>query len=120
MNEIYVILEKSYAFAVRIVLLGMCLIEQNLEYVLSKKIIRSGTSVGTNVEEAIGGQSERDFYAKLAIAYKESRETRFWLRILKDTNYIGEQEALSLLKDVEELLRILGAITKTLKERLNS
>lgn len=106
---------KSYAFAVRIVKVFNYLSEERKEYVLSKQLLRCGTSIGANIEEAIGGQSEKDFFAKLTISYKEARETHYWIRLLKDTDYLSVEEADSLLKDVDELLRIIGSIQKTLR-----
>lgn len=103
---------KSYAFAVRIVKVFNYLSEQRKEYVLSKQLLRCGTSIGANIEEAIGGQSEKDFFAKLTISYKEARETHYWIRLLKDTDYLSVEEADNLLKDVDELLRIIGSIQK--------
>jgi four helix bundle protein len=90
------------------------------EYVLSKQLLRSGTSIGANTEEAIGGQSEKDFYAKLNIVYKEARETSYWIRLLKDTDYFEATHAISLLDDCEEILKIVGSIIKTMKEKFNS
>jgi len=78
-------------------------------------VLRSGTSIGANVEEAIGGQSKNDFSAKLAIAYKEARETKYWLRLLHATGYIENQMFESLMNDMEEILRIIGSIQKTMK-----
>lgn len=106
---------KSYAFAVRIVNVFKFLSEEKKEYVLSKQLLRCGTSIGANIEEAIGGQTEKDFFAKLTISYKEARETHYWIRLLKDTSYLSNEEAQSLLNDVEELLRIIGSIQKTLR-----
>ena len=106
---------KSYAFAVRIVNVFKYLSEEKKEYVLSKQLLRCGTSIGANIEEAIGGQTEKDFFAKLTISYKEARETHYWIRLLKDTSYLSNEEAQSLLNDVEELLRIIGSIQKTLR-----
>jgi four helix bundle protein len=106
---------KSYAFAVRIVRLNQHLVETKKEYVLSKQVLRAGTSIGANIEEAIGGQSRADFLAKLGIAYKEARETSYWLRLLKDTDYLTESEFLSIHADIEELCRIIGAIQKSTK-----
>ena len=106
---------KSYDFAVRIIKVFKYLSEEKKEYVLSKQLLRCGTSIGANIEEAIGGQSEKDFFAKLTIAYKETRETHYWIRLLKDTNYLSVEDADILLKDVEELLRIIGSIQKTLR-----
>jgi len=114
-----IIQEKSYAFAIRIVNLYRYLTEKKKEYVLSKQVLRSGTSIGANIEEGIGGQSKKDFYAKLNIAYKEARETNFWLRLLKDTNYISAKEAKSLIEDCNEILRIITAIINTMKKQLN-
>jgi four helix bundle protein len=115
-----VIQVKSYAFAIRIVNLYRFLCEQKKEYVLSKQLLKSGTSIGANLEEGIGGQSEKDFFAKLNIAYKESRETHYWLRLLRDTNYLSESESKSMLDDCDELLKIIGSIIKTMKIKLNS
>ena len=106
---------KSYAFAVRIVRLCQYLRSEKMEYVLSRQLLRSGTSIGANVEEAIGGQSRADFGAKLAIAYKEARESRYWLRLLKDTDYLTEREFESIYADAGELCRIIGAIRNTLR-----
>jgi four helix bundle protein len=82
---------------------------------LAKQILRSGTSVGANVEEALGGQSKKDFHAKLSIAYKEARESHYWIRLLFDTGYLSEQESQSLLSDADELQKVLGSILKTLR-----
>lgn len=83
---------KSYAFAVRIVKVYKYLCEEKKEYVLSKQLLRSGTSIGANIEEAIGGQTDKDFFAKLTIAYKEARETHYWIRLLTDTDYISKKK----------------------------
>ena len=115
MKEDNVVQEKSYAFAVRVVKVYRHLADEKKEYVLSKQLLRSGTSVGANIEEAIGGQSEKDFYAKLNISYKEARETKYWIRLLTDTDYLTEKQSQSLLQDIEELLKIIGSILKTLR-----
>ena len=107
--------DKSYDFALRIIKLYKYLIEEKKEYVLSKQILRSGTSIGANVEEAIGGQSRKDFLAKISIAYKETRESHYWLRLLSDSSILYKEVAQSLLSDCEELLKILGSIQKTTK-----
>jgi len=106
---------KSYAFAVKIVNLYKHPSEEKKEYILSKQLLRSATSVGVNIEEAIGGQSRKDFYAKLTISYKEARETKYWLRLLTDTDYLTEEKSKPLLEDAEELLRIIGSIQKTIR-----
>ena len=85
------------------------------EFILSKQLLRSGTSVGANIEEAMGGQSQKDFFAKLTISYKEARETHYWIRLLADTNFLSKEQSLSLLDDIEELLKIIGTIQKTMR-----
>lgn len=112
-----VVRDKSYAFAVRVVKLFKYLAAEHNEYVLSKQVLRSGTSIGANVEEAMGGQSEKDFFAKLSIAYKEARETHYWIRLLSDTDYLTPVQSKSLLADTEELQKIIGSILKTLREK---
>ena len=113
-----VIQEKSFAFAVRIVNLYKYLKEENKEYVLSKQLLRSGTSIGANVEEAIGGQSEKDFLSKLSIAYKETRESMYWIKLLKETKYLSEEQSNSLLYDAEEICKIIGKIQTTMKAKI--
>ena len=115
-----VIKTKSYAFAVRVVRLVQWLCSEKKEYILSKQILRSGTSIGANVEEASGAYSEKDFAAKIQIAFKESLETRYWLRLLHDTNYIATPSFESIYADSDELVRILSAITKSLREKYTS
>lgn len=102
-----IIQDKSYQFAIRIIRLYSHLCEQKKEFVLSKQLLRSGTSIGANIEESIGGSSKKDFYAKLSISYKEARETSYWLRLLKDTSFLTEQEFESIHQDCEELIKIL-------------
>ena len=106
---------KSYNFAVRIIKLYKHLSQEKKEFILSKQLLRSGTSIGANVEEAIGGQSRKDFFAKLTIAYKEARESHYWIRLLKDTDFLTEKESSSLLLDIEEILKIIGSIQKTVR-----
>ncbi|WP_321280143.1 four helix bundle protein [Marinifilum fragile] len=108
-----IILEKSYAFAIRIVKLYQFLSQEKKEFVLSKQILRSGTSIGANVEEAVGGISKKEFRAKMSIAYKESRETDYWLRLLKDTEIIEEKLFNSLYQENKELLKILYKIIES-------
>lgn len=106
---------KSYNFAVRVVKLYQHLSQEKKEFVLSKQLLRSGTSIGANIEEAIGGQSRKDFFAKLTIAYKEARESHYWIRLLTDTDYLSEKESKSLLIDIDEILKIIGSIQKTIR-----
>ena len=108
-----IILTKTYSFALRIIKLYKYLRDEKKEYTLSKQILRSGTSIGANSEEATGSISKKDFRAKFFIAYKEARETHYWIRLLKDSGFIELKLASSLLKDVDEILKILGAILKT-------
>ena len=110
-----IIQEKSFAFAVRVVKAYQHLSKQKNEFVLSKQLLRSGTSIGSNIEESIGGQSRPDFLSKLSISYKEARETVYWLRLLEATDYLKKDEAESLLNDAEEICRILGKIQITIK-----
>ncbi|MCD6367379.1 MAG: four helix bundle protein, partial [Bacteroidales bacterium] len=96
------------------------LLKNQKEYLLSKQILRSGTSIGANVEEAIGGQTKKDFYAKMAIAYKEARETHYWLRLLSDTGFISQNTRKELLSDIDEILKIIGSIQNTIKKQLET
>lgn len=117
MKKDNVIQQKSYAFALRAVRLYQYLVNDKKEYVLCKQLLRSGTSIGANVEEAIGAQSEKDFYSKMTIAYKEARESHYWIRILTDTNFLNKEESQSLLFDIEEIMKIIGSIQKTIKQK---
>lgn len=110
-----IIQTKSYSFALRIIKLYRHLTEEKKEFVLSKQLLRSGTSIGANVEEAVGGQSKKDFLMKITISYKEARETRYWLKLLKDSQYIEEKLADSFLSEIEEICKILGKIQITSK-----
>ena len=107
-----VIVRKSFAFSVRIVNLHRYLSQQKKEYVISKQIYRSGTSIGANIAEAQRAQSTADFVAKMKIALKEANETQYWLQLLYETNYITEKEFNSVHGDLVEILKILTAICK--------
>ena len=117
MKKENIIQQKSFAFALRIVHLYRYLTNEKKEFVLAKQALRSGTSIGANIEEAIGAQSEKDFLSKLSIAYKEARETKYWLNLLKASQYLDTALADSLLTDAEELLKIIGSIQIKLKSR---
>lgn len=117
MKENNIILTKSFDFALRIVDLYKQL-KNNNEYVISKQLLRCGTSIGANVEEATAGQSKKDFITKMAIASKEARETKYWLRIIKESKII-DKDLKNYLSEVEELIRILTSIVKTSQENLN-
>ena len=115
-----ILLDKSFAFSVRAVHAYKYLLKEHREFVLPKQFLRSGTSIGANAEEAVGGQSRNDFVAKLAIAYKEARETKYWIRLLRATGYFDAAQSESLLADTEELLRIIGKILVTTKRSLRN
>lgn len=110
-----IIVDKSKKFAVRIVRLYQYMCSTKKEYILSKQLLRSGTSIGANVKEAVRGQSRSDFYAKMNIALKEASETEYWIELLYETNYLSEQEFESIYYDCQELLKILMSITKSQK-----
>ncbi len=110
-----IIVDKSKKFAVRIVKLYQYMCSTKKEYILSKQLLRSGTSIGANVKEAVRGQSRSDFYAKMNIALKEASETEYWIELLYETNYLSEQEFESIYYDCQELLKILMSITKSQK-----
>ena len=110
-----IIVIKSKTFAIRIVKLSKYLNDNKKEYVLSKQILKSGTSIGANVKEAIRGQSKADFYAKMNIALKEASETEYCLEILNETDYIDKALFESIYSDCTELIKILMSITKTQK-----
>ncbi len=112
-----IISTKSYAFALGIIKIYKYLINERKEFVLSKQLLRSGTSIGANVNEAISGQSKRDFVHKLSIALKEARETLYWLRLLKDSEYIEIESFNKLGEGCDEIIRILSSIILTTKEK---
>ena len=106
---------KSKAFAVRIIKLYKYLSGTKKEFVLSKQVLRSGTSIGANIREAQRGQSKADFYAKLYISLKEADETAYWLELLHESLYLADDQFGSIYNDCEELIRLLVAITATQK-----
>ena len=110
-----VIKGKSFAFALRVVKLYQFLCDTKKEYVLSKQVLRSGTSIGANVRESEHGQSKADFIHKISIALKEANETDYWLELLFQAGYLDEKIYQSLKQDCEEVLKILTAIVKTSK-----
>lgn len=112
------IIEKSIDFAVRIVNLYKYISEERREYVLSKQILRSGTSIGANIAEAHGAQSDADFIARLHISLKEAKETEYWLKVLTRTEYLSSRESDSIAKDLDEIIRLLISSIKSTKKRL--
>lgn len=110
--------EKSRLFAIRTVKLYQYLCNEKREFVLSKQLLRCGTSIGANISEATCAFSQKDFLAKMYIAFKECNETLYWLRLLYDTDYLSETEYHSVKSDGEELHKMLASITKTTREKL--
>jgi four helix bundle protein len=117
MKEGNIIKEKSKAFALRIIRLYKYLISNKREYILSKQVLRSGTSIGANIEEAQGAQSKKDFVAKMYIAHKEAKETKYWLELLRDGNILEKEFCVSIVKDCEEICRILASIQISCNKR---
>lgn len=111
-----IIEKKSFDFAIRIVRLYKYLTEEKKEFVLSKQLLRSGTSIGANVSEAERGQTKPDFYTKMNIACKEVYESYYWLRLLHATDYLNDNEFKSLECDIKEVISILISICKTINE----
>ncbi len=107
--------DKSYQFAIRIVKLSQFLQQDKKEFVLSKQVLRSGTAVGALIREAEFGQSKADFCNKMSISLKEANETEYWLSLLKDTDFINENQFVSLHSDCKELIAMLVSTVKTSK-----
>jgi len=110
--------QKSYDFALAVVKEVRKLRERIREFELTGQLIRSATSIGANVEEANAGQTKKDFVAKMAIAAKEANESRYWLRLLRDAEILNQETAERLIKDCEELIRMLTATVKTAQQRI--
>ena len=105
--------QKAYAFSIRIVKAYQHLCEKKKEYVLSKQLLRCGTSIGANIAEANGAISDADFSSKMSLSYKESLETKYWLSLMKDTDYFTEKAFESLYADADELSKMLFSILKS-------
>ena len=120
MKQENIILDKSYAFGLRILKLYLHLKKKKVDSGLCSQLLHSGTSVGANVEEAVGGASRKDFINKLQIAYKEAKETRYWLRLLKDGQILESKLAGSFIGDCEEIIKILTVILNSSKGKGNS
>ena len=119
MKQDNVVKDKSKAFAIRIVNLYKHLRDTKSEFVMSKQILRCGTSIGANIAEALCSISKKEFQAKMYIAFKECVETQYWLELLHDTEYITDSEFSSIDVDCEELRKLLSSITKTTGENLS-
>ena len=120
MDNDNIIAVKSKAFAIRIVNLYKYLLQTKKEFILSKQLVRSGTSIGANVAEAVCAISKKDFIAKMYIAYKECSESLYWLDLLHETDYLNDKEFESIWNECKELHRILSSITKSSEERIET
>ena len=116
MKKPNIIKEKTYKFALDIIKIYQQMIKQN-EFILSKQLVRSGTSIGANIEEATAAQSRKDFISKMSISSKEAREANYWLRLLRDSNLCDGIDYSELIKESEEIIRILTSIVKTTQKR---
>ncbi|GAB6045616.1 four helix bundle protein [Caminibacter profundus] len=116
-----IILDKTFNFAIRIVKLYQYLCKNKNEYVLSKQLLRCGTSIGANVNEALAGQSKADFIAKMSIASKEARESKYWINLLIKTGYldVNDKHTKSLMNDIEEIIKLLTSIVKSSQGKNN-
>ncbi len=112
-----IIAKKSYAFALQIIVVYKFLVEEKKEFILSKQLLRAGTSIGANVNEAVSAQSKRDFVHKLSIALKEAKETEYWLNLLKDSNYISQKKFEEIFNSSNEIIKILSSIILTTKQK---
>jgi four helix bundle protein len=115
-----IVQEKSYAFAVSIIRIARHLQLEHREWVLSKQLLRAGTSIGANVEEAIAAQSKKDFLSKMSIALKEARETHYWLRLIRDSGLMNGANKEAHLSACHELIRLLNSITLTTRNNLSA
>lgn len=111
-----IVFEKSKKFAIRIIKLYKYLYDEKKEFVLSKQLLRSGTSIGANIAEAICAFSKKDFLAKMYISFKECSESKYWLELLYETDYLTQSEFDSINADCTEIQKMLSSITKTLKD----
>ena len=114
-----ILADKSYKFAIRIVKLSAYLTKEKKEYTLSKQLLRSGTSIGALIAEAQYAQSKADFINKMYISLKEANESRYWIRLLTDCDYITDAMSKSIFNDVEDLIKMLTSSINTTKENIN-
>lgn len=114
-----IIKEKSFKFAIRIVNLYKLLTTERKEFIMSKQLMRSGTSIGANIREAQNGESKADFIHKMAIAQKETDETLYWLELLKETEYINKEEFESMHTNAQEILKIIRTIILNTKKKIH-
>ena len=112
-----IVRDKSMCFAIRIVRCYKYLVEEKREFILSKQLLRCGTSIGANIKEALRGQSRPDFTAKMSISLKEASECEYWIELLMNTEFLPQESAQSLLDDCQELIKILTSIVKSTNEK---
>jgi four helix bundle protein len=117
MKKDNIIQEKSLRFGVSVITIYKELKERRKDNVISNQLLRAGTSVGANVEEGLGCQSTRDFYFRLTIAYKEARESLYWLKLINESGMLEEKRIRPIMEDCDEILRIIGSILKTLRNK---
>ena len=117
MKENNIIQQKSFRFGVNIIKICKDLKDKKKETILSKQLLRSGTSVGANVEEGLGCQSKKDFYFKFTIAYKEARESMYWLKLIDESGLCQKEIILPTIAECDEILKIIGTILKTLRNK---
>ena len=110
---------KTYSFALRVISVYKHIVAEHKEFVLSKQLLRAGTAPGALVRESEFAQSKPDFISKLSIALKEANETEYWISLLKDSDFISQEVAAPLLKDIDEIVRMLVASIKTTKNNIN-
>ena len=113
-----VISDKSKKFALRIIEMSKFLTAQKREFILSKQVLRSGTSIGANIREALAAQTDADFLSKLYSSFKEANETAYWLELLHESDYLDEKTYNSIYADCQEIIKILASITKTQKGKI--
>lgn len=110
--------DKSKNFALRIIAMYKFLTEQKREFILSKQVLRSGTSIGANVREALAAQTDADFLAKIYVSFKEANETAYWLELLHESDYLDEKTYNSIYSDCQEIIKMLASIAKTQKMKI--
>jgi four helix bundle protein len=120
MNEESIIPTKSFQFALKIIRIYQTLTMDHKEYVMSKQLLRSGTSIGANVAESGAAYSRKEFEFKLSLAYKEARESSYWLRLIFASQYLNESNFIELKKDIEELQKLIGSTLVTLRKQQKS
>ena len=108
-----IVLQKSKSFALRCIKLYRYMVDNKREFVMSKQLLRSGTSIGANVKEALRGQSRADFASKMNIALKEASESEYWIELLSESDYLTKEQGADILGDCQELIRLLTSIVKT-------